>query len=854
MQDMRWMQNILPLPVRVIFRTWEDLPSLISRTSANMGYRNPIWILGPEDIPHIIQPQRLLILRKARDYRLLELLLNIDEEAIYKLTIHRFTPQLQAPEISHPGRIDEVDRTFMPFTTQASFFHTQSSTQVCPRCMEEERYGHLYWNMFYVKNCPRHSIGLVEQCPVCFSSIPAFRPSLSVCPRCKKGEYRAAPIKMSPDDPFFSSGHALILSRLGIENQEQEWTSSVLSGSPLLDLLPWQYFQLLHAFRFILGELSPDAPFLRASVEQRTMLRPLRNHRSLSHAEGVVLIATFHFIFAAWPENFFTFLETLPHQRRELLRNEASRTTGLVRDFGRLYRTWMYRRLKDPAYSFLYEAFADYLRQRYTGGYLHPDYLPYRGQNGALSLQQAYVPKEHAIKRLGVTGRTVDKLVEGGLLRVHKKAMGKKGKKTLTLIEWSSIEELRTEWEKFVTFEAVAKEFLGTRSVDLHALMDAELLIPERGPKIDGYNHYLYRRTSVEQFIQTLLAIAVKSEFSSQEGVPLSEAGVLLGGKHKLATMIAEILRGQMMLIDLDNGQPLFRRLFLPHTKMKRFREKRNPWRLEELDRLSTREAAASLGVCVETFRHWVQCSLIGCEKRELEMEWRKPILRFTKEAIETFRQTYVFSKEVAILLDIMPQTIKQYARKGILHPVVGNSTPRKGVRMLFIREEIKSLLPPGSLSLHEAATLLGVTDIQLYSLISAKRLPCFVPPCGPRASLRFFRSDLEAYVLDQVELYQQLLPKLTSEYVEDENSWLLTRDVAALMRVSGTTVRKWISQMHWTIRKETVGSVDTFYVKREDLATYVQFLLEKAEQVVMRVRVPTHVTENGRHIDGHEL
>src|SRR5260370_5019437 len=429
MQDTSWMQSTAPLPVRTIPNPWEDLPSLISRASANMGYQNPIWILSPQDIGHIIWTQRLLPLRNAKDYRLLELLLSLDEEAVYKLTFHRFALQLQAPEKSHSGALDEVHRPFIAYTTQVSFFHPHYSTQVCPQCLDEkERYGRLYWHLFYLLISPRHRSALVDRFPLCHSSIPALRPSLSICPRCKKGDYRAAPIKVLFDDPFFSAGYAIMLSHLGIENLVKECVSSVLSGSPLLELLPWQYFQLLHAFRYILAELAPDTPFLRASTEQRKMLRPLSTgHRGLSHDEGAVLLPTFHFLFASWPDNFFALLETLPHQRLELPKRKTSSTTGLFRDFGRLYKTWLYHRLKDPAYSFLHEAFADYLKKRYAGGYLRPDYLPYRGQKGASVLQRAYMPVVYVMKTLGVSGGTIEKLVEEGLLCLHKKAMGKRG-------------------------------------------------------------------------------------------------------------------------------------------------------------------------------------------------------------------------------------------------------------------------------------------------------------------------------------------------------------------------------------------------------------------------------------------
>jgi DNA-binding transcriptional MerR regulator len=516
----------------------------------------------------------------------------------------------------------------------------------------------------------------------------------------------------------------------------------------------------------------------------------------------------------------------------------------LFRDFGRLYTTWLYHRLKDPAYAFLYEAFSDYLRKRYAGGYLQRGYLPYRGRRGQLWQEQAYVPIKHVIKTLHITGGTVEKLIDQGLLRMHKKAMGKKGKKSLTLIEWSSVEELREEWGKFVTLESVAKEFLGLRSAALSALMDADILVPTRGPKIDGYSTYLYRKTDVEQFVDALLQMAVKEQVPPLEGIYLSQTGRWLGGKLTLATTITAILRGHLIPIDLDNGRPLFQRLFLTAAEMNLFREKRERWRYEKLGWLTVQEAAASLGVYEEVLLRWMQDGLITGERQELDtVSWRSRII-FTRESLETFRQTYAFTEEVATLFGVTPSTIERYVCMDIIHPVVGRKTHRGGGRMLFLREEIELLIPPGSLGIREVMTLLGASENRICGLVSTRQLPCIYSPSGYKTPVRFLRSELDTYLQCQVDMYQQLLTKLSSECVEGDDSCLLTSDVAALMGVSVRTVGNWIRQKQLPAKKGPQrGAISTYHIGRENLARFVQKLLEEAEQVMARVRTPDQDT-----------
>ena len=90
LQDVQWIQQLEPLPSRVIPQPWEDLPSLIIRTAERMGYKSPNWILQAQEVPYIFQPSDLRLLSKYTDYRVLQHLLQLDEETLYRRTYHRF--------------------------------------------------------------------------------------------------------------------------------------------------------------------------------------------------------------------------------------------------------------------------------------------------------------------------------------------------------------------------------------------------------------------------------------------------------------------------------------------------------------------------------------------------------------------------------------------------------------------------------------------------------------------------------------------------------------------------------------------------------------------------------------------
>src|SRR6266566_7096047 len=415
-----------PIPSRTLPHPWEDLASHISRVAGCMGYKNPQWILRPEGSSSSIQPFNLCRLREKTDYDFFERLLLLDEEALYSLTLHRFASYMQASESSHVGCPPEIRRPFLSRYIFQSFFRPYSATAVCSACLAEgPTYGRLYWNILPIVACLQHNILLTHQCPVCLSSIPLLRSSLHSCPRCKRGDYRAAPTVSLSGDVHFQEGQSLLLRYLGIGGVTDDGVVSK-DASPLLDLLPWQYFQLLDAFRCIIGPLFPHAPFLQGSSEVQALLHQHPcPHSALSQFEWPVVIATFHWLFMAWPDNFFAFLDAFPFVKsRRIRKRDQKRITGVQRDFGVLYEKWLYKRLTHTAFTFLHEAFEDYLRVHYTTGEVTRRLLPFKGKPKEQIQERPYLTKVQARAILGIGEDALQSLLHQGILLAIKKPIG----------------------------------------------------------------------------------------------------------------------------------------------------------------------------------------------------------------------------------------------------------------------------------------------------------------------------------------------------------------------------------------------------------------------------------------------
>jgi len=266
--------------------------------------------------------------------------------------------------------------------------------------------------------------------------------------------------------------------------------------------------------------------------------------------------------------------------------------------------------------------------------------------------------------------------------------------------------------------------------------------VPARGPYVNGYNIRLYRATDVERFAARLLHRAVKATVLAPAQVTLPQAARVMG--IPLASILIDVLDGYPVPMDLDTDLPLLQRLTLPRDEIQRYLGERERRRREELGLLTAREAAAQLGVDDGVLRLWIRRGLLPSERLDGRRKRSRLVIR--REALTAFRRTYLWTEEAAEYLGIVAQTVHKYVRKGILHPVAGRRVGDGSNRLLFPREEVEALLPPGSLTVQEAARLLGVSPSRAYAIIRLGKLKSVAIPGGGSTTIRIQRGELEAY------------------------------------------------------------------------------------------------------------
>lgn len=317
------LQKVLPLPRRATPLPWEDLASVLSRTSRRMGYERPQWLLHQENIPHTVNQTTIAVLHRRADYLFLEHQLLLEEEQLYALTLHRFTSQLYIPS-THWTASDNhatIKRRCLWYEDQQYLFLSERFTQICPLCLsegnEDERYDRLYWRCRFLLVCPRHRVFLLNRCPTCQHPIPALRPKLLTCPACGNGDYSHTVYSLHKEDAWLLDSQRLLLSQLGVAADERGAPHANEEQAFLRSLTSPDFFSLLRGFLRLFDMSRGRVPsLLLRSLPLQSLLQQLAQQRQV-HIEMVAPIVLSLYLLIAWPAHILAFLSLLPRVLQE---------------------------------------------------------------------------------------------------------------------------------------------------------------------------------------------------------------------------------------------------------------------------------------------------------------------------------------------------------------------------------------------------------------------------------------------------------------------------------------------------------------------------------------------------------
>jgi hypothetical protein len=292
-----------------------------------MQYEKTAHIIQPELSHHYIASSQISLLTEQADYTFLSELLLLSQDALYQMTLHRFSPPFQHldvfPVIKNPYKstlyLQPATTSYQTPTQQPrlergllrSFFLPNLTTQICPLCLLEGiAYDRLYWKARYLLTCPTHAILLLRRCSTCHKPIPSSRLDPTICPFCHHPYHLdpSALVPILPETTCLLHGDLLTLHALGVTDL------APLPHDPRAAYSPAHYFALMRAICISLHPLQlPHFHTFLPPAMYHLLTAHTRLHPPSPDHVPPLQVGTAQWLFALWPTHFFAFLDGLEY-------------------------------------------------------------------------------------------------------------------------------------------------------------------------------------------------------------------------------------------------------------------------------------------------------------------------------------------------------------------------------------------------------------------------------------------------------------------------------------------------------------------------------------------------------------
>lgn len=620
----------------------ESLKGLLLRATEANGYDNPASLLSLAGMRGYLSAKGFTM-----DWQALSKMLSIDASTLKVM--------------SHCRRAQTPNR----HTTYDFFGHVipkyllrATQPKICPACLRKSNYIRKTWDLSALTVCPAHKCFLVDECPACGKKISWDRSGVSVC-KCK---YNLRDIDLAEvEEPDIAlSRQIYVLCNLDL-GDDLPAHKTVTDDNPLYSLtMP----ELLVTMFFMSGQLGGmvDA----TGKFQAPRLENLQLHRDFARAFS---------IFDNWPDNYFKFLEKVKGSMPQ-----SSGKTGIYKDFGRFYNS-LYCEDNPTLLSFLRKGFEKYLTMLWDGGrttqcsMLHKEALDKR----------KYLSRNEATEFLRVSNSWVDYFIESKMLRAVVKDTGKK---RLILIETESVKELKDQFERgyLMTFRQV-KNILGVGKKVVVGLILNGCLSSFRGPLIDGYPQWIFKKEAVDDLLKRI--------DESTRKLPVLCGGEIISfyrAIKKLSLLSIEtdsfvklILDGKIVPYGGEAQKGLSGLMFDNVDIMEYLRAQLKSRRKGSL---TLEEAAKVIGAKYETLQLLIKKELITSEKISNGNYYYSVI---SQNEIKRFQSAYAMTGDIARRLGTSPRfLVEQLMTKGIA-PVSGPKID-SGRQYFFKRSDIEEL------------------------------------------------------------------------------------------------------------------------------------------------------------------
>lgn len=691
--------TLKPLLCRPPLLPNETLASYLYRLAyANEHRLNIVASLCEE---HLFWPDKVIRPNNTETFELLAAITRLEPYKIYGASVYGLTeivvPRYETMEtISCPPGF-----TFprMPNKYVYNHFRHEDKAQFCPHCLAEAAYQRRVWQLKMIAACPQHGCLLIDACPNCGQAVKTTDIVMVRCSTCHFDLRMTAVYDVSGDPKGLQTQSILYFwFRAGMH----EWAS--LPRQPVRDLFTvfTTMVQMVWRIRQEMEGHHP-APGLPTPLERRTL-------NSRMPADYYAAAATAMQALLDWPKGFYSFLD------RYARRDGRNFTVSLKSQFDYLFTSDILEQWLAEEYSFVYEALLDYITTR--SAYPITTQQHHFQENPISPKRFTWMLAEEASVTLGVTDRTIKRMLAAGLIRVKEETESLRTKFLLK----ADVMALKQSWQNAIPLADTAV-WLGVSEDVVKDLVGVGLLTAVRQPRVAGSAAWQISQDSIESLLTAVHNSAINTVLSGRERVDLTMAAQMLAAyKFNAARVVGLVIKGRLRarcnVTQVLDGLVFNRQDVLMLLDTLR----------EEQGFVSRRMLANRMGVKPDVIEEWIEIGLLTPAFRNDQGTY------FSRDDTEAFTVDFVRTKEATRILSVGPLTVQKWTRCGRLQPVSGPDVDGRSV-YLFRRSDLERLGPANRLTLPKLARKLGVSEEQVRAWVREGRVRPFSGPgiddCG---------------------------------------------------------------------------------------------------------------------------
>jgi len=676
-------QSSLPLLCRSQLRPGESLLSLLTRLVELNRYGSvrtlKQWCLkGLEG--NLERPF------EGETFEKIASLTNISWEAIYDATAHRFA-EILTPPGTEMARLEFPSGKEVPLLPSRIAFEQlrpAPSGQFCPRCLEESAYHRVAWMPIAVSVCLQHRCLLLDRCPDCWQPVMVQNVAEAYCNHCgcDLAEGHSRSIR---GDTWGQFSQQVIQAWLGVIPMPDETHPYSLPDQP-----PAVLYHVLDGLRQSITGVRVDWKYLhqiprdpqyrslgaagRVPYEGADGLSLLFD-RTLTPEESYCLYTTAFKGLIDWPRGFYEFL------RAYTLRDVVQFSSKLRADLDALYSQWLSKHWKQL--PFIQDVFNQYVIDSYA---LSPSVAQFSCCQDDLLLTEnpTYVTITDAARLLGVSPKTIDRLVEVGLLFRYEfpecyEPPGCLREPRYDFIRRAEVVELSNRWSDGVSLDEVVR-WLGLSEPIVLNLVKADLLFAERSPETDGSSRWVFSRQAVTECYYEVTK-NLRRYIPECPTISLGEAAQILSVLElDEADILRYVARGKLTCYLSWGSQGLGRIAFTEGDIRALLEESK-----ADREWVGHKEIARQMGVQDSSVSHWIRSDLLS------PVVACGGVCYFDQDTADEFATGHVFIDQAAEIAGVPADAVREWVREGLLEPVSG---PKVDLyyRYLFRRADVERL------------------------------------------------------------------------------------------------------------------------------------------------------------------